>query len=198
MIGLTKDVFDILKKIVMPSPAAENPMALVPLNSGYNSGYSQASGIGTTTVVTNLPNLGAPLYGGGGGISNPVHLHTLGGGGTGGAGTLTTASLSMPMPMPIGIFHTIAFTDANGTVWAMTVDASYVHIMNQISAMHNSNSHARQAGYVSGYTPTPPPPLSKMVDGEFSFDEMAEAEQLISELEGASNTPGLEISNHAS
>lgn len=170
-------------------------MALVPLNSGYNPGYGQqASGIGTTTVVTNLPNLGAPLYGGGVGVPLGNQIYA---GGHGGVGTLTTTSL--PMSMPIGIFHTIAFADANGTVWAMTVDASYVHIMNQISAMHNSNLRVRQAGYTSGlatYTPTPPMP--KMVDGEFSFDEMAEAEQLISELEGASNTPGLEISNHAS
>jgi hypothetical protein len=84
-------------------------------------------------------------------------------------------------PNPTGVLVSIAFIDANGQTWCLTIDQAYAQIMAQISQYHSyrSMSVAQQAP-----NPWPTPAPSKMVDGDFSFDEMEEAELLILELEG--------------
>jgi len=85
------------------------------------------------------------------------------------------------VPNPTGVLVSIAFTDANGQIWALSVDGAYAQIMMQISQYH---SYRGMAGAQQAPNPWPTPAPSKMVDGDFSFDEMEEAELLILELEG--------------
>jgi hypothetical protein len=82
---------------------------------------------------------------------------------------------------PTGTLVGIAFTDANGQIWALSVDGAYAQIMMQISQYHSSRG---MAGAQQAPNPWPTPAPSKMVEGDFSFDEMEEAELLILELEG--------------
>jgi len=89
---------------------------------------------------------------------------------------------------PTGTFCQIAFTDANGHTWSLTVDQAFAQTMAQISQAH---SYRQQYVYAPQAPNNPwptlaiePAPSQKMIDGDFSFDEMEEAELLILELEG--------------
>lgn len=108
-------------------------------------------------------------------------------------GPLTAVSISpsyqqsaMAMPYPTGALVTVAFTDANGVPWAITVDQAYAGMLGQISQMHSYRN-----GYATYQAPiaTPPPTHTKMVDGDFSFDEMETAELIIQELSQGHGEP---------
>lgn len=92
---------------------------------------------------------------------------------------------------PTGMLCTIAFTDANGCVWSIIVDQAFATLMAAISQAHTNINQLSQ-GSVGIYKPiglgSPAP--QKMVDGDFSFDEMAEAELIIQELEGGQKSEG--------
>lgn len=75
---------------------------------------------------------------------------------------------SQPVPTPTGALVNIAFADATGLVHYFAVDAAHAQLIQEIS-WHNKNTHC-------------PKPHLVMLDGDFSEDEMTEAEQIISEM----------------
>jgi hypothetical protein len=99
-------------------------------------------------------------------------------------GLVTTPIQTSPspaMPYPTGIVVHVAFTDANGAIQAILVDQAYAHYFQQISQMHTYGTQTRNGvGYIQPATPSPP--THKMVDGDFSFEEMETAEDIIKEL----------------
>lgn len=91
-------------------------------------------------------------------------------------------------PPMTGTYLTVAFTDAHGVTWALPVDQAYAQMMSQMSANHAATygtmNQANQAPY--GFVvPATAHEEKIMVEDDFSFDEMEEAERLILELEGA-------------
>jgi hypothetical protein len=83
------------------------------------------------------------------------------------------------LPPMCGINTTINFTDARGFIYTITVDQSYAAILNQITIAHHSANYGNQPHPYAGPAPTAP-----MLEGDFSFDEMEKAEQLMKELAG--------------
>lgn len=86
------------------------------------------------------------------------------------------------LPPMIGVMHTITFVDARGIQWALEVDAAYAQIMQDISNNHN---HANQIYNYPNQPQIMPQAHMKMLEGDFSEEEMTEAEGIIAELEGA-------------
>jgi len=85
------------------------------------------------------------------------------------------------IPSPIGCHFTVYFVDAAGQGHHMVVDQAYLGILHQIGMQHQANNP--YITQMKPYTPSPVP--AKMVDGEFSLDEMDQAESIIMELENA-------------
>lgn len=83
---------------------------------------------------------------------------------------------SYGLPMMSGVLHTTAFTDANGNTWAITIDQAYAQILQDISRSLQMTYGNQQVQCAA--------PLLKMLDGDFSEEEMTEAEGIIAELEG--------------
>lgn len=127
-----------------------------------------AGGGGSYGWVNTTVGTGGAL--GGVGIGTPVYGGTLGS-----IGTSLPSNWPPTVAQPTGSIFTIAFTDANGTMWAIPVDNAYVGILTQIS-LHHQNNPLR--------APIHPAKAIQMVDGEFSMDEMEKAEHLIEEMEG--------------
>lgn len=135
-------------------------------------GTPVTSGITSNVVYTNIGNssvgsvLGGPyLSGAGGGLttgvqttSNPNHMHIV----------------SAVVPNPTGGKVNIIFTDANGFHMSLFVDAAYANIINQISMQHGQINYLQQ--------PYQAPPHHKMVDGDFSLDEIVQAEEIMEDL----------------
>lgn len=82
-----------------------------------------------------------------------------------------------------GMTVNIPFTDMNGQTWALAVDQSYAQVLQDISrAQASYNNYYHGMGQASqAYTPQA---HMKMLEGDFSEEEMTEAEGIIAELEG--------------
>lgn len=85
---------------------------------------------------------------------------------------------------PTNAIQTIAFTDASGHTWVIQADSSHVAVLQSIS-MHNQRVYC--ASPPQGMPSMSYQPTHKMTDGDFSFDELSQAEEIISELESANN-----------
>lgn len=132
--------------------------------------YNQYGGLGSSTGVTWTTNGTGVL--GGAGIGTP--LPTI----------YTTASpavwqsgvnVATPyIPGPSGFIANVMFTDANGYTHHISVDSSFVHLIDQISHAHRS---LRQ--YINPVQNKPSLP-----DPDFSLDDLGVAEELIEEMNG--------------
>lgn len=124
-------------------------------------------------------------------IQNAIHSHTItgitstiaGGSqyhvGVGGQGSQGSYATAYHLPAPTGLHVVVYFTDASGrSLGPITVDAAYGPIMSQISQMHSNQT-------VAYPTPTLQPKLEKMIDGDFSLDEIDQAEKIMDELREA-------------
>jgi hypothetical protein len=118
-----------------------------------------------------------------GGTGHSGQLGYLGQGGLGAGqyqvtypATVTTAgqSVSQSYPMPSGLTVSIAFTDAKGLVWSLVVDQAYAGMLTAISQQH-------QYRY-QGISVMPQQQPSKMLEGDFSEEEMDKAERVIEEM----------------
>lgn len=135
----------------------------------YNWYANQANTAQTYTIHTTTSGgigsvLGGPYLAGAGGYvqttSNPNHTHT---------------GYAAVIPNPTGIKMNIIFTDANGFNMPIFVDAAYANIVSQISMQHGQINYLQQAMQ-------PAPPHHKMVEGDFSLDEIAQAEEIMENL----------------
>ncbi len=86
----------------------------------------------------------------------------------------------MWIPSPSGLMYTMCFTDATGSIWALSVDQAYLSIMQQISVNHQFRCTIYQSSSPPIYVKPKPLP---MLEGDFSYDEMELAETIIEELE---------------
>lgn len=101
---------------------------------------------------------------------------------------------SVAFPPPTGIMATTMYTTPNGTQMSLLADSAYIKIINDISMQHQMllaqhHGYLGQASPVVSTRPPPPPPFEdgptpRMLDGDFSEDEMEKAEQIIAELDG--------------
>lgn len=138
----------------------------------YQQYANQQNTVTTTSTGYYYSGPAGPLVGGGGGAGTARYVSTVG---------YPTVNLQ---PLT-GVRITIAFTDARGTVFALEVDQAYAGLLTQIS--HNHAYYVpQQATIGTGYIPpikvSPPP---KMLDGDFTEDEMTQAEQIIQEMGGS-------------
>lgn len=103
--------------------------------------------------------------------------------GTGTLGIQQLPNSVISLPAPTGNHFTIQFRDASGVSRLMVVDQAYLGIIQQIS---NMMQYYVPQGPLPWPVSSPAPVHTKMVDGEFSLDEMGQAEEIIMELDGAS------------
>lgn len=87
-------------------------------------------------------------------------------------GAYPAAQPSYVFPLPSRMVLNARFMDAHGNVHDIAVDAAYTFLMDQISQSHISIAAMK-----------PKPAVVKMVEGEFSLDEMGKAEEVIQEME---------------
>lgn len=121
----------------------------------------------------------------------PVGIGTLGTGvgssilmpGTGNNNISTVATTWIPSRT--GVHFTMLFVDAAGNHHSLVVDQAHMGILQQISGVPFPTS-------ISPFDPIAT--SQKMLEGDFSFDEMEEAEKLIAELAGDKATKGHEAS----
>lgn len=93
--------------------------------------------------------------------------------------TTTAASAQIAIPyQPNGVTNIVWITDAKGTQIAIEVDSSVMGLINHINQIHAMNPGRSNAVY---YTP-PPSPAYKMVEGDFSMDELEQAKELMESL----------------
>lgn len=153
----------------MPTPSQQAyKIQLAQAQAQYNAALSQQA--------YNMPYNAATI-----GLTNGINSNTTGigayyaPGNQTAAGTYTSTNTYYPVtvPVPTHFITTINFIDANGITHFLTIDSAYAAIFAQISMQH-------QYGTAPTNSYTPPP--SRMVDGEFSLDELSEAEKLIEEI----------------
>lgn len=94
-------------------------------------------------------------------VINTGHTHTISG------------AYNMAVPTPTGSKVQVVLTDANGFDLNIFVDVAYASIIAQISTQHGAVKY-QQMPYVT--------PKHKMVDGDFSLDEIAQAEEIMEDL----------------
>jgi len=93
----------------------------------------------------------------------------------------------MFLPSPSGLTYTIAFTEASGSVWALTVDQAYTVVMQQISMHHQSKykggQYQLQQSAILQQSPISSKlELSHILEGDFSEEEMELDKEIIKEL----------------
>lgn len=99
----------------------------------------------------------------------------------------TSPGIALIFPPPTGMMATTMYMMPDGTQMPLNVDAAYIQIINDISMQHQmllNQRHGYHGGSIS--PPPPPPPFNdgpRMLDGDFSEDEMEKAEQIIAELD---------------
>lgn len=183
-------ILDMIEKLVQPQKQ-EEPMAYfgVPI-TGINANTSAV----TATIYPTQYTQGLSAQNTGGAVGT-YNVPTAGIGIGGAAGSINTiygqayttnyqanayqANASI-LPMMSGVLVSMGFIDANGLPSVIMVDQAYMQILQDISRnlqMTYGNQRAAQSPYAGQ-------PHLKMLDGDFSEEEMTEAEGIIAELEG--------------
>lgn len=150
--------------------------------TGIKSTVSRTKPVPATNnyaVTTVIPYTGAQTVTGNYGQFGGVGSLGIGNGGYGQAG-VNVAPQSMQQHYigpPSGAKVSIAFAGADGFVHSLVVDHAYFAMLNSISQQHNS------IGQMTNGCATAMP-HSKMLEGDFSIDEMEKAELIIAELAG--------------
>lgn len=158
-------------------PAEEKPVTFLPYNqtSAANQAtnlYQQALGQQTAGYTLSNPGvLGAA--GGGSYITTAGNL--------GGVGVSQSPYYSVPQRT--GYHYSILFVDAAGNHHTVVVDQAHAGILQQIGGMTSGGVLGNVAVPFTPYTSSQP----KMLEGDFSFDEMEAAENLIAELSSGRN-----------
>lgn len=91
------------------------------------------------------------------------------------------------IPSRMGVHFTMLFVDAVGNHHSLVVDQAHMGILQQIAGPSSFGGDM-----AVDYAPTTP--AQKMLEGDFSFDEMEQAENIIAGLAGDKATKGHEAS----
>lgn len=138
-----------------------------PYNQYANQGMAQATYTAGGTMgggglsAGYLTSIGGLTSGYTQAVINTGHTHTISG------------AYNMAVPTPTGSKVQVVLTDANGFDLNIFVDVAYASIIAQISTQHGAVKY-QQMPYVT--------PKHKMVDGDFSLDEIAQAEEIMEDL----------------
>jgi hypothetical protein len=124
--------------------------------------YANYYGINTTSATGTYVSTGANVSSAAA-IGAPIY------------GNISATYTHYQLPNPTGNQTQIVLVDANGIGIPITVDTAYVPIIMQIICYHQMNQPMRG----------PASPPVKMVDGDFSLDEIDQAEQIMEELREA-------------
>jgi hypothetical protein len=124
--------------------------------------YNVGTGSLGQAVIPGLYNAGAGQYNSG--IGSPNWLQQV-----------QQQNPVVSLPPPTGAYTSLAYRDPfTGNIFALCVDNAYAQILYDIIAMQGTNLlHAR------------PVTITTVPDGEFSLDEMGQAEDLIQEIQHA-------------